>query len=76
MRYSKKNLLFISIFDGLGFCTRILYDMVRILHDALVIAKGIKMCCFILDNLTIFDHVSLASQISHDKNKLLWLYVL
>jgi len=39
----KRNLISISVFDGLGYCTRIECGMMRISHGALVIAKGSKI---------------------------------
>ena len=39
----KRNLISISMFDGLGYCTRIENGMIRISHGALVIAKWSKI---------------------------------
>jgi hypothetical protein len=39
----KRNLISISMFDSLGYCTRIELGVMRISHGALVIAKGSKI---------------------------------
>jgi len=50
------------MFHGLVYCTGIKHGMMKILHGALIIAKGTKMCgWYILDGLTIIVHASLVS---------------
>ena len=47
MRYVpelKQNLLSISMFDDLGYCTRVEHEVLKISHDKLIIAKGSKIC--------------------------------
>ena len=39
----KRNLISTSMFDGLGYCTRIGHGMMRISHGALVIVKGYRL---------------------------------
>jgi len=58
----KRNLISISMFDGLGYCTRIERGMMRISHGALVIAKGSKIHgLYILEGSIVIDHASVAS---------------
>jgi len=40
----KQNLWYVSMFDGLGYDTRIEHDMMEILHVAKIIAQCTKMC--------------------------------
>jgi len=50
------------MFHGLVYCARIEHGMMKILHGALIIAKGTKICSlYILDGLTIIVHASLIS---------------
>ena len=67
----KRNLISISMFDGLGYCTRIERGMMRISHGALVIAKGSKIHgLYILDGSTVIGHASVASVDTLDITKL------
>ena len=60
MRYVpelKRNLISTSIFDGLGYCTRIEHVVYKILHDALITFKGPKInSLYILDGSAIIGH--------------------
>jgi len=67
----KRNLISISMFDGLGYCTRIERGMMRISHGALVIAKGSKIHgLYILEGSTVIAHTPIASVNNLDITKL------
>jgi len=67
----KRNLISISMFNGLGYCTRIECGMMRISHGALVIAKRSKIHgLYILEGSTIIAHASVASEDTLDITKL------
>lgn len=67
----KLNLLSISRFHYLNYCTRIEHDMWTILLSELMIVKGSQMCSYnILNGFTIIVNASLTSQYFHDKPKL------
>lgn len=40
----KRNLLCISMFDYLGYCTKVKHGVLKISHDGLIIVKGYKIC--------------------------------
>lgn len=67
----RRNLISISMFDGLGYCTRIERGVMRISHGALVIAKGSKIHgLYILEGSTVIAHASVASVDTLDITKL------
>jgi hypothetical protein len=67
----KRNLISISMFDGLGYCTRIERGVMRISHGALVIAKGSKINgLYILDGSTVISNALVASVETADITKL------
>jgi len=67
----KRNLISISMFDGLGFCTRIERGMMRIYHGALVISKRSKIHgLYILEGSTVIAHASVSSVDTLDITKL------
>ena len=58
----KRNLISVSMFDGLGYCSRIEPGMMRISHGALLIAKGSEIKgLYILEGSTVIAHASVAS---------------
>ena len=74
MRYVpelKKNLLSISMFDVLGYFTKIKHGMLKISSGSLILVKGTKMNgLYILDCSIVIALASMASQTPHDKIKL------
>lgn len=59
----KRKLISISIFDGLGYCTRIELGSLKISHGALIIVKGLIMCnLYILDVSIVTGHAYIVSQ--------------
>lgn len=53
----------ISIFDILGYITKIERGLIKISNGALIVAKGVKMNgLYILDGLIVIAHASVASQ--------------
>ena len=67
----KKKLISISMFDGLGYCTRIERGMIRISHGALVTAKGSKIHgLYILEGSPVIAHASFNSVDTLDITKL------
>lgn len=62
VRYIPKldqSLLSISMFDDLGYYTRIECRVLQISHDDLIMAKGSKVCgLYILDGFNIIGHAS------------------
>ncbi|KAK2447548.1 secreted RxLR effector protein [Trifolium repens] len=67
----KRNLISISMFDGLGYCTRIERGVMRISHGALVIAKGSKINgLYILDGSTVISNALAVSVETEDITKL------
>jgi len=58
----KRNLISMSMFGGLGYCTRIECGMMRISHGELVITKGSKVHgLYILKGSTVIAHTSVTS---------------
>jgi hypothetical protein len=56
----KRNLISTSMFDGLGYCTRIESEVYKILHGALITVKGSKInSLYILDGSTVIGNASL-----------------
>ncbi|KAK2414734.1 secreted RxLR effector protein [Trifolium repens] len=67
----KRNLISISMFDGLGYSTRIERGVMRISHGALVIAKGSKMNgLYILEGSTVISNACVTSVENADITKL------
>ena len=67
----KRNLLSISMFDVLGYSTKIEHGILKISNGWLIVAKGTKRNgLYILYVSTIISHASMASQTLHDKIKL------
>ena len=67
----KRNLLSISMFDDLGYCTRVEHGVLKISRDELIIAKGSKICgLYILEGSNVVIHSSLTSGGFHDKEEL------
>lgn len=68
-----RNLISTSMFDGLGYETRSLHGVYRILKGSMVIAKGYKdktNGLFILDSTVVSGHASVVSKTITDKTKL------
>lgn len=58
----KQNLISLSMFDSLGYCTRIEHGVCKIEHDALITVKGSKMNgLYILDGSIVIGNASVAS---------------
>ncbi|CAJ2674023.1 unnamed protein product [Trifolium pratense] len=67
----KRNLISISMFDNLGYCTRIERGVMRISNGALVIAKGSKMNgLYILEGSTVISNALVTSVENADITKL------
>jgi len=67
----KRNLISISMSDGLGYCTIIERGTMRISHGALVIAKWSKIHgLYILEGSTVITHALVASVDTLDITKL------
>ena len=66
----KRNLLSISMFDNLGYSTKIEHGLIKISNGALIVAEGVKRKgLYILDGSTAIAHASVASQMLQDKTK-------
>src|SRR3954470_16835809 len=71
VRKLKRNLLFISMFHDLGYCTRVEHDVLKISHGEVIIAKWYKIYdLYILEDSNVVFHSSLPSENFHDNNKL------
>jgi len=68
----KRNLISISMFDSLGYCTRIEHEVCKISHGALITVKRSKMNgLYILDGYIVIGNASVASLVPHN-NSALW----
>nr|KYP46507.1 hypothetical protein KK1_031912 [Cajanus cajan] len=67
----KRILLLISMFDSLGYTTKVEHGMMKISNGALIVAKGTKRNgLFILDGYTVIAHAFVTSQTLYYKIKL------
>jgi len=63
----KQNLISLSMFDSLGYCTRIEYGVCKISHGALITVKGSKMNgLYILYGSIVIGNASVASVVPHN----------
>lgn len=66
----RRKLLSISMFDHLGYCTRVEHELLNFLHGGMIISKGCKICgLYIIKGSNIIVHSLLCSEDFHDKNK-------
>lgn len=67
----KQNLLYLSMFDDLGYCTKVERRVLNISYDGVIIVKGSKIygLC-ILEGSKFVVHSSLTSGGFHNKKKL------
>jgi len=67
----KRNLISLSMFDSLGYCTRIKHVVCKISHGALITVKGSKMNgLYILDCSIVIGNASVASVVPHNNSEL------
>jgi len=67
----KRNLISISMFDLMGYITKVENGMMKVSTGASIIAKGRRSNgLYILEESTVIRHVSVASQTMEDKSKL------
>ena len=67
----KRNLISITMFDSLGYCTRIEHGVCKISHGALITVKGYRMNgLYILDGSIVIGNASVANVASHNNSEL------
>lgn len=67
----KRNLISLSMFDSLGYSTRIEHGVCKISHGALITVKGSKMNgLYILDGSIVIGNASVASVVPHNNSEL------
>lgn len=67
----KRDLLSISMFNDIGYCTRVERGMLKILHDEVIIVKWSKTCgLYILEGSNVVVHSLLTSEGFQGKKRL------
>lgn len=52
-----RNLLFVSMVDGLDYCTRFEHRVLKISHGEMIMVKGSKTCdLYILEDFNVVVH--------------------